>query len=102
MGDAGALRGVRSDVTWRRRRAVAVSTSPPQHGPNMGNSWGARRRRRWPRVVVAVSGGGGGEKKDGMVTMCDAGDVSTAVARFGNSRASIINQRYLLVNNYYY
>jgi hypothetical protein len=41
--------------------------------------------------VVVVAGGGGGEKKDGMVTMCDAGDVSTAVARFGNKRALIIN-----------
>ena len=40
---------------------------------------------------MTVSGGGGGEKKDGMVTICDAGDVSTAVARFGNSQASIIN-----------
>jgi hypothetical protein len=42
-------------------------------------------------VVVVVAGGGGGEKKDGMVTMCDAGDVSTVVARFGNTRAPIIN-----------
>ena len=41
--------------------------------------------------VVVVAGGGGGEKKGGMVTMCDAGDVSTAVARFGNTRAPIIN-----------
>ena len=42
-------------------------------------------------MVVVVGGGGGGERKDGTVTMCDVGDVSTAVARFGNSRASIIN-----------
>ena len=31
------------------------------------------------------------EKKDGMVTMCDVGDISTMAARFGNSQASIIN-----------
>ena len=30
-------------------------------------------------------------RKDGMVTMCDVHDVSTAVARFGNRRAPIIN-----------
>jgi hypothetical protein len=41
--------------------------------------------------VVVVAGGGGVEKKDGMVTMCDAGDISTVVARFGNMRALIIN-----------
>ena len=29
--------------------------------------------------------------KDGMVTMCDVGDVSTMVARFGNTQAPIIN-----------
>ena len=39
-----------------------------------------------------VDSGGSGERKDGTVTMCDMSDVSTAVARFGNSRASIINQ----------
>jgi hypothetical protein len=91
VGDAAALGGVRSTVTWQRRRGVAVSTSPPQLGPNVGNGWGARRRRRWPRVVVVLVSGGGGERKDGMVTMCDAGDNSTAVARFGNTRAPIIN-----------
>jgi hypothetical protein len=64
--------------------------SPPQLGPNVGNGWGARWRRRWPRVVIMV-GGGGGERKDGMVTMCDMGDVSTAVAQFGNSRVPINN-----------
>jgi hypothetical protein len=42
---------------------------------------------------MVVDGGGGGERKDETVTMCDAGDVSTAVARFGNTRAPIINQR---------
>ena len=42
-------------------------------------------------VLAARSGGGGGERKDGTVAMCDVGDVSTAVARFGNLRASIIN-----------
>jgi hypothetical protein len=41
--------------------------------------------------VVVVGVGGGGEKRDGTVTMCDASDVSTAVARFGNSRALITN-----------
>ena len=29
--------------------------------------------------------------RDGMVTGCDVGDVSTMVARFGNPRALIIN-----------
>jgi len=47
--------------------------------------------RRWWWWWVVVVGGGGGEKKGGMVTMCDVGDVSTVDARFGNSRASIIN-----------
>ena len=42
-------------------------------------------------LVVVVGGGGGGEKKDGKVTMCDIGDVSTAVARFGNSWVPIVN-----------
>ena len=32
----------------------------------------------FPRRTVVVKG------KDGMVTICDVGDVSTAVARFGN------------------
>jgi hypothetical protein len=36
--------------------------------------------------------GGGGERKGGIVTTCDVGDVSTTGARFGNSRAPIINQ----------
>jgi len=40
---------------------------------------------------MVVGGGGGSEKKGGVVTMCDVGDVSTVVARFGNSQASIIN-----------
>ena len=38
-----------------------------------------------------VVGGGGGEGKDGMVTICDMGDVSNVVAQFGNPRASINN-----------
>jgi len=42
-------------------------------------------------VVVVVVDGGGGEKRDGMVTMCDASDISTVVARFGNTRALITN-----------
>ena len=57
----------------------------------------------WPRSgqspggsTVAVlatrsGGGGGGEGKDGMVTICDVGDVSNAVARFGNPQAPINN-----------
>jgi hypothetical protein len=40
---------------------------------------------------------GGGERKDGIVTTCDVGDVSTTVARFGNSRAPIINYILLLI-----
>jgi hypothetical protein len=36
--------------------------------------------------VVVVADGGGGEKKARMVTMCDVGDISTMVARFGNSQ----------------
>jgi len=53
---------------------------------------GARRRAWRPRVVVVVADdGGGGESRDGTVTMCDASDVSTAVARFGNSRVLISN-----------
>jgi len=43
------------------------------------------------RSGVVLGGGGGGERKDGMVTMCDPSDISTAVARFGNSWAPIIN-----------
>jgi len=39
-----------------------------------------------------VDGGGCGERRDGMVMMCDMSDVSTSVAQFGNSQASIINQ----------
>ena len=42
-------------------------------------------------VVVVVVDGGGGERKDGLVTVCDTGDISTAVARFGNMRAPINN-----------
>ena len=42
-------------------------------------------------VVVVVVGDGGGEGKDGMVTICDVGDVSNAVARFGNPRVPINN-----------
>ena len=62
---------------------------PAPAWPNAGSRWGAQRRQWRPRVVVD---GGGIDERDGMVTMCDIGDVSTAVARFGNSRASIINQ----------
>ena len=41
--------------------------------------------------MVGAGGGGGGERRDGTVTICDTGDVSTAVARFGNLWAPIIN-----------
>jgi len=61
--------------------------SSPQVGPNVGVNWGAWWRRR----VVVVVVDGGGEKRDGMVTMCDASDISTVVARFGNMRALITN-----------
>ena len=40
---------------------------------------------------MVAGGGGGGERREGTVTVCDVGDVSTAVARFGNSQVSIIN-----------
>ena len=57
------------------------SMSPPRFGP-MGIDQGARRRRWRPRVmvVVVVVDGGGGERKEGLVTVCDTGDVSTTVA----------------------
>jgi len=77
-------------VTWRRW-APAGSTGSPRIGPGVGNHRGARRRRCWPRIVALVVGGGGGEGKDGTVTICDVGDVSNAVARFGNPRAPINN-----------
>ena len=81
-------------ATWRHW-GTGASTSSPRFGPILGSHWGARRRRCWPRVVVVVVvvvvGGGGGEGKDGMVTICDVGDVSNAVARFGNPRAPINN-----------
>ena len=78
-------------MTWRRW-APAGSTGSPQIGPGVGNHRGARRRWCWPRIVVlVVVGGGGGEGKDGMVTICDVGDISNVVARFGNPRAPINN-----------
>jgi len=57
-------------------------------GIDRGARWRAWRLRV---VVVVADDGGGGESRDGMVTMCDASDVSTVVARFGNSRALISN-----------
>ena len=58
--------------------------------PNIGQSPGC------PTAVVlaarmVVVGGGGGEGNDGMVTICDVGDISNVVARFGNPRAPINN-----------
>ena len=58
--------------------------------PNIGQSPGCSTAA----VLAARSGGGGGEGKDGMVTICDMGDVgdiSNAVARFGNPWAPINN-----------
>ena len=46
---------------------------------------GGSRARWWWGVVVVVKG------RDGMVTMCDMGDVSTAAAQFGNLQAPINN-----------
>ena len=40
---------------------------------------------------MVVVGGGGGEGKDGMVTICDVGDISNAVAQFGNLQVPINN-----------
>jgi len=58
----------------------------------MGIDQGAPRRAWRLRIVVVVADdGGGGESRDGTVTMCDASDVSTAVAQFGNSQALISN-----------
>ena len=57
--------------------------------PNIGQSPGCST------VVVLAAcsggGGGGGEGKDGMVTICDVGDISNAVARFGNPWVPINN-----------
>ena len=57
--------------------------SGPTAWPKYGQSLGC------PTAAVLATrsgGGGGGEGKDGMVTICDVGDVSNAVARFGNPR----------------
>ena len=54
--------------------------------PNIGQSLGCSTA-----AVLAACSGGGGEGKDGMVTICDVGDVSNAVARFGNPRVPINN-----------
>ena len=79
-------------ATWRRWGTGAL-TSSPRFGPILGSHRGARWRRCWlcVVVVVVVVGGGGGEGKDGMVTICDVGDVSNVVAQFGNPRAPINN-----------
>jgi hypothetical protein len=58
----------------------------------MGSDQGAQWRWWQPRVVVVVGGDDGGKREGGMITTCDVGDVSTTVARFGNSQAPIINQ----------
>ena len=56
--------------------------------PNIGQSLGCSMA-----AVLAThsGGGGGGEGKDGMVTICDMGDISNVVARFGNPWAPINN-----------
>jgi len=54
--------------------------------PNIGQSLGCSMA-----VVLAACSGGGGEGKDGMVTICDMGDVSNMVTRFGNPWAPINN-----------
>ena len=67
---------------------VAASTGTLRIGPKAGSHRGARWRQLQPRmmvVVVVVKG------KDGLVTICDIGDISTAVARFGNARAPTID-----------
>ena len=64
--------------------------SSPRVGPNVGSNQGARQQWWQLHVVVVVVDGGGGERRDGMVMMCDASDVSTTVARFGNLRVPII------------
>ena len=93
-------------VTWRRRESSLASLGasdvasfggvdePAPDWPKCGQSPGGSTA-----VVAATHGGGGGwwwvmvvvVGRDGDVTMCDVSDVSTVVARFGNSRASIIN-----------
>ena len=80
-------------MAMRCRWGTGASTSSPQFGPILGSHRGARRWRCWLCivVVVVVVCGGGGEGKDGMVTICDVGDVSNAVAQFGNLQAPINN-----------
>jgi len=48
-GDVASLDGFVGSVSLAVSRAVAVSTSWPQHGPNVGNSWGCSMA-----AVVAV------------------------------------------------
>ena len=50
----------------------------PKCGQSPGRPMAVLPRRMVVVVVVVVKG------KDGIVTICDVGDVSTAVARFGN------------------
>jgi hypothetical protein len=92
-------------VTWRRWALLAAFGSRDMASlgagridelaldvPKSGQSPGARRPQWRPRIMVVVVGGGGGSgKRWGNVTTCDVHDVSTTVARFGNTRASIIN-----------
>ena len=42
-------------------------------------------------MVVVVDSGGGSEERWGDITRCDVCDISTTVARFGNTRAPNIN-----------
>ena len=84
-------------MTWRRLAASLGGggvDEPAPDWPKCGQSLGGSTV-----AVAAAHGGGGGwwwvmvvvVGRDGDVAMCDVSDVSTVVARFGNSRASIIN-----------
>ena len=59
--------------------------------PNIGQSPGCSMVAVLAAHSGGGGGGGGGEGKDGMVTICDVGDISNAVAQFGNLQAPINN-----------
>ena len=75
--------GLGDVVTWHWWRTGA-STSSPWFGPILGSHQGAWQQQCWPYVVVVVV-------KNGIVTICDMGDISNAVARFGNLQVPINN-----------